>query len=101
MEPDYKQYRCPGLIHVRESLEEHQRGKSLDLLAGDGGAGLLIISPSIHTSHEDWTPVMVDRDSLPNKVIHHPVSAAKGLIPVRRVDPGHDPQRRLPRRLSR
>jgi len=39
-------------------------------------------------------PVTTDRDPLAGQVVHDPAATAAGILQVKGIDPGHDPQRR-------
>ena len=85
----------PHLIHRRDLPEVHQAGKSNGWIACNRGSGFLVNRPQTHAAHEVSYPFAADRDPFSGQVSDHPPAAAAGILEVKSVDPGHDPQRRM------
>jgi hypothetical protein len=88
----------PDLIHSRDQPEVHQTGKPFRRVSWNRGSWLLIDRPQTHAAHKVSYPIAADRYPFSGQIVHHPAATAAWILQVERIDPGHDPQRRVPHR---
>ena len=73
-----------------------RQGRRSNGSAGTVVRGVWSIACQTFAAHEVSHPVGADRNRFSGQVVHHPAAATAGILQVKSIDPGHDPEGRCP-----